>query len=74
MRGLKMGGFFSNSDQTFGLNGLILTDTVYAYSYVDWHYHEHDYFTFILHGEMLEGKRQELFHYMPGGFAASSSP
>jgi len=66
MRQLKTGEFFGETDQTLRLDGLTLTDTVYTHSYVDWHYHEHAYFTFILQGAVLEGNRQEEFHCSPG--------
>ncbi|WP_157682168.1 hypothetical protein [Mucilaginibacter mallensis] len=66
MMQLKMGEFFGNTDQLLRLDGLTLTDTIYTYSYVDWHYHEHAYFTFIVQGEVLEGTRQELLRCSPG--------
>ena len=66
MRQLKTGEFFGDTDQTLKLDGLTLTDTVYTHSHVDWHYHEHAYFTFILQGTMLEGNRKEVFHCSPG--------
>jgi len=66
MRQLKTGEFFGNTDQTLKVDGLTLTDTVYTHSHVDWHYHEHAYFTFILQGAVLEGNRQGVFHCSPG--------
>ena len=55
MRQVKMGEFFGNTDQALSLDGLILTNTVYTYSYVDRHYHEHVYLfkKSLLHTDLL---------------------
>jgi AraC-like DNA-binding protein len=66
MRQLKTGEFFGKTDQILKLNGLTLTDTVYTHPYVDWHYHEHAYFTFILQGAVLEGNKQDVFNCSSG--------
>ncbi|WP_214070664.1 AraC family transcriptional regulator [Mucilaginibacter sp. dw_454] len=66
MRQLKTGEFFGDTDQVLRLDGLILTDTVYTHPYVDWHYHEHAYFTFILQGAVLEGNQKGLVYCSPG--------
>lgn len=66
MKQLRTGEFFGETDQTMRLDGLTLTDTVYTHSYVDWHYHEHAYFTFILQGAVMEGNRKDVFHCSPG--------
>jgi len=66
MRQLRIGEFFGQTDQTVKLDGLTMTDTVYTHSHVDWHYHEHAYFTFILQGAVLEGNRKDVFHCSPG--------
>jgi AraC family transcriptional regulator len=48
------------------MEGLTLTNTVYTHSFVDWHYHENAYFTFILQGGVIEGNRKEVYECMPG--------
>ncbi len=59
MNYLERGNFFGNTNRTIHLPGITLTDTVYTHRYVDWHYHENAYFTFILQGKLIEGNKQE---------------
>lgn len=66
MEQLQKGQFFGQTHTTTSLDGLTLTDTVYTHSKVDWHYHEHAYFTFILQGQVLEGNKKEIYHCAPG--------
>lgn len=47
---LHTGEFVRQTNETLQVNGLTLTDTEYTHAYVDWHYHENAYFTFILQG------------------------
>jgi len=61
MNHLKKGEFYGQTNQTIHLNGLTLTDTVYTQPKVDWHYHEHAYFTFILEGNVIEGNKKEVY-------------
>jgi AraC family transcriptional regulator len=62
MEHLKTGQFYGQTNQSFHSNGIILTDTEYTHDYVDWHYHENAYFTFILQGSVLEGNKKETYH------------
>jgi AraC-like DNA-binding protein len=55
---LRDGEFFGETNEIMKFDGLILTDTQYTHSYVDWHYHENPYFTFLLEGKMQEGSKR----------------
>lgn len=66
MQHLKTGEFFGQTNQTLHLNGLTLTDTEYTLNYVDWHYHENAYFTFILEGNVSEGNKKEVYDCSAG--------
>lgn len=61
MKESKKGEFYGNTQKTIHLEGITLTDTVYTHDYVDWHYHEHAYFTFILQGGVIEGNKKEVY-------------
>lgn len=72
MKQLYPGEFHGKTNQTLYLNSKVLTDTEYTQPNVDWHYHEHAYFTFIVAGKVIEGNRKEtldcnagtlLFHH-----------
>lgn len=43
-----------------------MTDTEYTKDYVDWHYHENPYFTFIIHGGLIEGNHKETYNCSAG--------
>lgn len=58
MEKLSSGEFFGLTSQKLETGGLILTDTAYTHDYVDWHYHENVYFTFILTGKVIEGNKK----------------
>jgi AraC family transcriptional regulator len=58
MEKLVSGEFFGITDQKLDTDGLILTNTLYTHDYVDWHYHENAYFTFILSGKVMEGNKK----------------
>ncbi|TCK85531.1 AraC family transcriptional regulator [Albibacterium bauzanense] len=60
------GKFYGQTNRTISLNGITLTDTVYTHNKVDWHYHEHAYFTFILEGNVIEGNKKEIYNCAPG--------
>jgi AraC family transcriptional regulator len=62
MNHLKTGQFFGQTNQSFHSNGITLTDTEYTHDFVDWHYHENAYFTFILQGNVIEGNKKETYH------------
>lgn len=66
MKQLQSGEFHGQTNQTIGLDGIILTDTEYTHKKVDWHYHENAYFTFILQGKVLEGDKKDTHHCSPG--------
>ncbi len=60
------GQFYGSTNQTIHLDGLTLTDTVYTHPKVDWHYHENNYFTFLLQGSMLEGNKKHTYECFAG--------
>ncbi|MGN6420292.1 MAG: AraC family ligand binding domain-containing protein, partial [Pseudobacter sp.] len=66
MEKLRSGQFYGDTHHTLFLPGLILTDTEYNHPHVDWHYHEHAYFTFIIQGKVLEINRKETYHCTAG--------
>ncbi|UUF13470.1 MULTISPECIES: AraC family transcriptional regulator [Flavobacterium] len=66
MKHSKKGEFYGDTNKTIYLDGITLTDTVYTHPKVDWHYHEHAYFTFILEGNVIEGNKKEVYNCSPG--------
>ena len=66
MINLTTGQFYGHTNELLQLEGLTLTDTEYTHDYVDWHYHENAYFTFILDGLVLEGNKKETYHCSTG--------
>ncbi|MBX7170677.1 MAG: AraC family transcriptional regulator [Pyrinomonadaceae bacterium] len=66
MKYLKTGQFFGETNKTFLLNGITLTDTEYTVEKVDWHYHENPYFTFIVDGNVIEGNKKETHNCSAG--------
>ncbi len=66
MNHLKTGQFFGQTNETIHLNGITITDTEYTHPYVDWHYHENAYFTFILQGSVIEGNKKEVYRCTSG--------
>ena len=66
MKQLSAGEFHGKTNQTLSLKGKVITDTEYTQAKVDWHYHEHAYFTFILAGKVLEGNKKETYHCTAG--------
>lgn len=66
MKQLSAGEFHGKTNQTLSLKGKVITDTEYTQPKVDWHYHEHAYFTFILAGKVLEGNKKETYHCTAG--------
>ncbi|WP_316804763.1 AraC family transcriptional regulator [Pedobacter nototheniae] len=59
MEALSSGNFFGNTDQTIKLDGLTITNTEYTHAFVDWHFHENAYFTFLLAGQVSEINKKE---------------
>lgn len=66
MKTLSNGEFFGQTNETLSFGGLIITDTEYTHSFVDWHYHENPYFTFLLQGNMTEGNKKETYDCSAG--------
>jgi len=62
----KTGQFYGVTSETILLEGVTLTDTEYTQDRVPWHYHEHDYFTFILEGCVLEGNKKDIYECSAG--------
>lgn len=69
---LTTGQYYGLTNQRLTVGQLTLTDTEYTHPYVDWHFHENAYFTFILQGRVVEQNRKQtynctanslLFHY-----------
>jgi AraC family transcriptional regulator len=58
---LPTGQFYGQNNQKLELDGLTLTDTVYSYEYVDWHYHENPHFTLITRGDIRQGTLRETY-------------
>lgn len=61
MNSLRNGEYFGETNQIINFEGLTITDTEYTHPYVDWHYHENVYFTFLLQGSMTEGNKREIY-------------
>lgn len=61
MNTLRNGEFFGQTNQSFNFGKLTITDTEYTHPFVDWHYHENAYFTFLLEGNMREINKKESF-------------
>jgi AraC family transcriptional regulator len=66
MKCSKPGQFYGKTNETLSLNGIILNDSDYIYDYVDWHYHENAYFTFLLHGSSLDGNKKHTHECSAG--------
>ena len=66
MNTLNKGEFFGQTNKTLHFDGLIITDTEYTHSYVDWHYHENTYFTFLIQGNVVEGNKKEIYECSAG--------
>lgn len=66
MKQSPKGHFYGKTNKTVHLDGLTLTDTVYTHQKVDWHFHENSYFTFLLHGGLVEGNKKEIYECTAG--------
>ncbi len=66
MKNLRHGEFFGQTNKTLNFDGVTITDTEYTHSFVDWHYHENPYFTFLLQGNMKEGNKKEIYDCSSG--------
>ncbi|MCB0280144.1 MAG: helix-turn-helix transcriptional regulator [Calditrichaeota bacterium] len=63
---IKAGHFFGDTQRKLKFSGFTFTDTDYTHPYVDWHYHENAYFTFLLAGQLIEGNKKERYYCEPG--------
>lgn len=66
MKRLKTGEFYGKHYQKSAFENLIITDTEYTHSKVDWHYHENPYFTYLLQGKLFESNKKESYYLEPG--------
>tara|TARA_R110002020_G_scaffold47905_2_gene136833 strand:- start:17334 stop:18143 length:810 start_codon:yes stop_codon:yes gene_type:complete len=66
MNTLKTGEFYGTHYQKSTFENIIITDTEYTHSKVDWHYHEHPYFTYLLQGKLFESNKKEAYYLRPG--------
>jgi AraC family transcriptional regulator len=62
----ERGFFYGDTTELIRLEGVTLTDTDYAKDRVDWHFHQDDYFTFLLSGGMTEGNKKEVYECLAG--------
>lgn len=63
---LERGLFYGETHFKRDVRSLTLTDTVYTHDFVDWHYHELPYFTFLLQGGLTEGYKKGRKHFTAG--------
>lgn len=66
MKRSDRGFFYGDTTELIRLEGVTLTDTDYSQGRVDWHFHEDDYFTFLLVGGMTEGNKKEVYECVAG--------
>src|SRR5690606_39173735 len=66
MNKLKTGEFYGTHYQKSAFENLIITDTEYTHSKVDWHYHENPYFTYLLQGKLFESNKKESYYLESG--------
>lgn len=66
MINLTTGQFYGQTNELIYVEGLTLTDTEYTHDWVDWHYHQNAYFTFIIEGGVLEGNKKGEYHCSAG--------
>lgn len=71
MNKLKTGEFYGKHYQKSAFKNLIITDTEYTHSKVDWHYHENPYFTYLLQGKIFESNKKEAYCLEPGSLLFS---
>jgi len=60
------GQFYGTTHETIYLDGITLTDTEYSQHNVPWHFHENNYFTFILEGGMTEINKKQAYECCAG--------
>lgn len=62
----RTGQFYGDTTHLLRLDHVTLTDTVYTQARVPWHFHEDNYFTFLLQGGMTEGNKREVYECTAG--------
>jgi AraC-like DNA-binding protein len=67
MNQLRQGEYFGKHYQKSVMENIIITDTEYTHTKVDWHYHQNPYFTFLLQGQLFEANKKESYHLGQGG-------
>lgn len=65
MQHLKKGMYYGVHKQTSLFDKLVITDTEYTHEYVDWHYHENAYFTYLIQGQLFEANKKEAYTLSP---------
>jgi AraC family transcriptional regulator len=68
----RPGQFYGKPNETLHLNGIILNDSDYTQDFVDWHYHENAYFTFLLAGNALDGNKKTTHECSAGSLLFQS--
>ena len=66
MNKLSTGEFYGAHYQKSAYENITITDTEYTHSKVDWHYHENQYFTYLLQGKLFESNKKESYYLEPG--------
>lgn len=66
MEYVPTGQFFGQTHHDLRVGHVRLTDTVYTHAFVDWHYHQYPYFTFLLAGQLIEKNRRHTTHCRAG--------
>ncbi len=61
MKHSKKGEYYGQHNTIQEYTGLVVTDTEYTHDFVDWHYHENAYFTYILEGILFEANKKEAY-------------
>lgn len=57
----KSGQFSGDTNNSVSLDGLVATDLRYNYRFVDWHYHENPYFSFVTSGQCRDINKKVTF-------------
>jgi AraC-like DNA-binding protein len=63
---LATGEFYGTHYKKSVFENIIITDTEYTHSKVDWHYHENPYFTYLMQGKLFESNKKESYYLEPG--------
>lgn len=66
MEHLKRGKYFCDERQVYDFDHLILTETRFRNSVVDWHYHQNPYFSYSLEGHCIEKNKKQSYSVQPG--------